>query len=96
MGARPRKILCRPHHESYVHAGDCSVRAPAPETRSVTFLRREHPHWGNGYFQALVGSKVKMPAMVDATGHVLSGFLVAARETEDAIELEFSDLAAED
>ncbi len=68
----------------------------APETRTVTFLRSEHPHWGPNYWQTLVGLDVRMPAAVDSTGHVLSGFLVAAEESSEKITLTFSDLAPED
>ena len=71
------------------------MREPAPETRTVTFLRSEHPHWGPNYFQALVGLDVRMPAAFDAQGRVLAGFLVGAEESDEEIVLTFSDLALE-
>lgn len=60
----------------------------------VRFVRAEHPHWPDGYWDALVGVKVRMPAVLEA-GRMLAGYLVDARETSDTIELTFSDLVPE-
>ena len=67
---------------------------PAPRTRLVTLVRAEHAY-APGYFDALVGLAVRMPALVEH-GRVLAGFLVAARETADTIELTFGELGPED
>lgn len=60
----------------------------------MTFLRADHPQWPDGYWPALVGAKVRMPAVIEA-GRVLAGYLVEARETKDTIELTFADLIRE-
>lgn len=67
---------------------------PAQTPRVVTFLRAEHPQWVAGYWDQLVGVKVRMPAVLEA-GRMLAGYLVEARETTDTIELTFSDLVPE-
>ena len=68
---------------------------PAPSQRVVTLVRAEHPGWWpDGYWPALVGIEVRMPAVVER-GRVLVGYLAAAEETRDTIRLTFSDLEPE-
>lgn len=67
---------------------------PAPRTRLVTLVRAEHAY-APGYWDKLVGLELLIPALVEH-GRVLAGYLVAARETQDTIELEFSDVGPED
>jgi hypothetical protein len=68
------------------------VRERAPETRTVTVERARYPA---GYWSALVGCELRMPAVVHE-GRVLAGFLVAADESSEEIRLTFSDLQSED
>jgi hypothetical protein len=64
----------------------------APETRTVTVERARYPR---GYWGALVGCELRMPAVV-VEGRVLAGFLVAAEESDEAVTLTFSDIGPED
>lgn len=66
---------------------------PAPATRVVTLVRAEHS-WPRGYWPALAGLDVRIPALI-ADGRVLAGYLVAVRETDDTIELVFGDVSPE-
>ena len=66
---------------------------PVPSQRVVTLVRADH-HFPPNYFDALVGLKVKMPAILER-GRVLVGFLIAADETKETIRLTFSDLEPE-
>lgn len=66
---------------------------PVPATRTVV-LERAGRGWPDGYFKALVGLKLKMPAVV-ARGRVLVGYLVAAEESPESFTLTFSDLEPE-
>lgn len=56
-------------------------------------LARER--WPEGYWGALVGYDVRMPAVVEQ-GRVLAGFLVDAEEEGEEIVLTFEKLAPED
>ena len=67
---------------------------PVPALRVVT-VERSRWGWPPGYLDALTGTRVRMPALVER-GRVLAGYLVAVRETEDVVELTFSGLAPED
>lgn len=66
---------------------------PLPVTRTV-ILKRAGRGYADGYWDALVGVKVKMPALVDG-GRVLVGYLVGVEEDADAFVLTFSDLESE-
>lgn len=61
--------------------------------RRVVTLARER--WPAGYWIALMGCDVRMPAVVES-GRVLAGFLVAAEETSEEIVLTFEELAPEE
>lgn len=65
----------------------------APELRRVV-LERAGRAWSDGYFTALLGLRVKMPAVVER-GRVLVGYLVGVEETPEAFTLEFSELEPE-
>ena len=66
---------------------------PAPATR-VVVLQREGRAWRDGYFTALLGLSLKMPALVE-DGRVLAGYLVGVEETKTEFRLEFSQLEPE-
>jgi hypothetical protein len=67
------------------------VRERAPETRTVTVERARYPA---GYWSALVGCELRMPALV-LDGKVMAGFLVAAEETNETVTLTFAGLQPE-
>ena len=68
------------------------IAEPAPETRVVTVERARYP---SGYWAALVGCELRMPAVV-VEGKVLAGFLVAAEESSEFVVLTFAGLAPEE
>lgn len=70
---------------------------PLPATRTVVLRRADHPGWWSspGYFAALVGCGLRMPAGV-VDGRAVAGLLVGAEEGEDEITLEFAGLGPED
>ena len=68
-----------------------AVIEPAPETRTVVVERARYPR---GYWNALVGCELHMPAVVHE-GRVLSGRLIAVSDDETEITLTFSELAPE-
>ena len=47
-----------------------------------------------GYFDALLGVDIRMPAVIDS-GRVLAGYLVGVVEDEDGFDLEFSGMVPE-
>lgn len=66
----------------------------APSQRVVVLKRAEH-NWPDGYFGALLGLDVRMPAVVER-GRVLAGFLVAVEESATEFVLTFEGLQPED
>ena len=67
------------------------MTAPPLTTRTVRVPRNGR---AAGYFDALLGLDIRMPAVVES-GRVLAGYLIGVVEDEDGFTLEFSGLAPE-
>lgn len=65
---------------------------PVPALRTVTVARSKF-QWRIGYFESLVGVKVRMPFMDG--DKAMAGWLIAAEETADEITLTFSEVGPE-
>lgn len=61
----------------------------------IVELSRADHNWPRGYFDALIGLSIRMPAVID-NGRVLTGVLLDSDESDDeVIRLKFADFQPE-